>query len=64
MDKIKKHRSHLRGKSGCRPFGKYKEILNRKEEDAWLNQQEKIIIHEDQKEFVNHIRIVEKRKKS
>jgi hypothetical protein len=64
MDKIKKHRSHITGKIGCRPFGKYKEILKKKEEVAWLKQQEEIIIHEDQRGFSNHIRIVEKLKKS
>ena len=64
MDRIKKHRSHIKGKIGCKPFGKYQENLKKKEAAEWVNQKEKDIIHEDNKEFANHIRIVKQSKNS
>jgi hypothetical protein len=35
----RKHRSHLRGKLQCRPFGKYKRKLQKLEEREWIKKE-------------------------
>jgi hypothetical protein len=36
MERIKKHRSHIKGRFKCRPFGKYKKKIQREEFNEWL----------------------------
>ena len=41
METAKKHKSHMRGKTKCLPFGKFKERQQKKENDKWLKEKEK-----------------------
>jgi hypothetical protein len=38
-NKTSKHRSHLKGRLGCKPWGKYKKKLQKQEEREWIKKE-------------------------